>query len=394
MIKILCISSMQPVAPTGVVTYYKKLYKHFQHDPEVSIDTVTIEDASWPGKKISGLVRRSILLLSFKNRKLIKLSVDVNYRLLIFFALRRKRGCEYDLIHAQDILSGNVAKRFYKGKLPLILTCHFNDNPTEEDMLTYGFTERDRKHLDDIYRRQFAEVDKFIFVSKYAYEKSKYLLSETSSAQVIYNGVEFLDVEKGKRDTGTLRISNIGVIEQRKNQKILIPLAKHLINENILDFHITVIGRGMELPHLKTEITEKELGGYFSFPGWKKNVDEYLENSNLYIHTSINDNCPYSLIEAISQKVPSIAFRVGGIPEILDREFLFELNDYESMSAFIIKNRFALDMIAEQQYNKIAGVFSLQNQLAATKKLYLSFAKKEYLMRDKSIGITETTEIR
>ena len=394
MIKILCVSSMQSVAPTGVVTYYKKLHKYFLHDPELSIDILTIEDASWLGKKISGFARRSILFFSFKNKKLVKLSVDVNYRLLIFFALKSKRGCNYDLIHAQDILCGTVAKRFYKKKLPLILTCHFNDNPTEEDVLTYGFTESDRKYLDDLYRRQFAEVDKFIFVSKYAYEKSKYLLSESASAQIIYNGVEFMDFEKEKKDTGTLQIINIGVIEQRKNQKILIPLARKLVNDNILDFHITIIGRGLELPHLKTEITEEKLGDYFSLPGWRKNVDEYLDTSNLYIHTSVNDNCPYSLIEAISQKVPSIAFRVGGIPEILDREFLFELNDYESMSEFIKKNRFNLQTIAEQQFNKIAGVFSLKNQLDSTKDLYLSFVKKDYLMKDRTIGIKETTGIR
>lgn len=220
-------------------------------------------------------------------------------------------------------------------------------------------------------------MDKFIFVSKYAYEKSKYLLNGTSGIEVIYNGVEFLDVGDMKNNNDVLEIINVGSIEERKNQRILISIAKKLVKENIFNFHITVVGDGPDLSLLKRAITEAGYNNYFSFPGWIINVDEYLKKANLYIHTSINDNCPYAIIEAISKQIPVIAFSVGGIPEMLSKEFLFKLDDFKSMTDFIIQNRPCLPDIGRQQYNKIAKFFSVEYQIKCTKEIYLSLSQNK-----------------
>lgn len=374
MIKILCVSSMPPAAPSGVVTHYKRLHTHFLDDPDVSVDLVTVADASWAHDIISGLIRRFISAFAFNNKKIIKLSIETKQRLMIYFALKKHKNKDYHIIHAQDILSGCTTKRFFKNKIPLVLTCHFNDNPVEEDLLTYNFGLSGRKYLANAYKHKFAAVNKFIFVSKYAHEKSKYLLNGATDMEVIYNGVEFSSFENRKNNNGVLEIINVGSVEERKNQKILISLAKRLIHEKIFNFHITVIGAGPDLPHIISEINEAGLNKYFLFPGWITNVDEYLKKSNLYIHTSINDNCPYAILEAISKEVPVIAFRVGGIPEIVDKQFLFELNDVENMTEFIIKNRSNLPQISKEQFDKISKVFSIENQLDRTKELYLAFS--------------------
>lgn len=361
---------MPPGSPCGVVTYYKQLLNYFVSDCEMSIQLVTFDDASWFERKASGFVRRLISLVSFNNKKIIKLSFDINFQLLIYFALRRNKRKGYHLIHAQDILTGYAAKRFYKGKLPLILTCHFNDNPVEEDVLRYGV--RDTRYLADIYRRKFKEVDKFIFVSNYAYEKSKFLLNSSSDVEVIYNGVDFAVHEHRDDTNDILQIVNVGSVEERKNQKMLIPIAKKLLNENISNFHITIVGDGPDLPFLKSAISDSGLEKYFTFPGWISDVHQYLRKSNLYIHTAKNDNCPYSVIEAISKQVPVIAFSVGGIPEIVSQKFLFQLDDYNSMVNFIKQNLSSLPNIAKQQHDKIVETFSVEHQIAYTKVAYLS----------------------
>jgi glycosyltransferase involved in cell wall biosynthesis len=122
------------------------------------------------------------------------------------------------------------------------------------------------------------------------------------------------------------------------------------------------------------------LDSYFSFTGWVFEVDNFLEKADLYIHTAINDNCPYAVIEAISNKLPAIGFRVGGLPEIIDEEFLFHLNDYRSVADFIIKNHLSLCSIGDLQYEKICDSFSVTNQFNRTKEEYLSLLKQPVLV--------------
>ncbi|MEJ7829063.1 MAG: glycosyltransferase family 4 protein, partial [Segetibacter sp.] len=367
MVKILCVSKIPPSAPSGVVTYYKKLYEYFLNDTDVSIDLITTADTPLIQKKFAGLVRRFIYLFSFKNKKIVKFSTDINLKLIILFALRKYKNVNYDIIHAQDIHCGYITKLFFKSKIPLILTCHFNDTPVEEDLLLYRFKMKHREYLDKIYKQKFKEVDEFIFVSKYVYDKSKYLLGEVPNVEVIYNGAHFSNFRRKRKNNGTLQIVNVGFVEERKNQKIFLSIAKALIQNNLLDFHITIVGDGHDLPLIKSMVDKDGLTRYFSFPGWTDEVHEYLKKSDLYIHTALNDNCPYSVIEAISNKLPVIAFNVGGIPEIVCQDFLFKLNDYKSMTDFIIRNLPCLPEIGEQQYNRIAKTFSENYQFERTK---------------------------
>ena len=375
MLKILCVSSMPPDARCGVVTYYQKLNEHFSNDPEISMDLVTTADATWAGKKFAGFVRRVISLFSFKNKRILKMSVDVNYRLLILFALQKKKYKGYHIIHAQDILSGYATKLFYRKKLPLVMTCHFNDNPVEEDILLYHFKKEDKDYLSLFYKKNFKEVDELIYHSRYSHEKSKHLLNPASKIKVIHNGVNFTDGIFQKKPNEVFQIINVGYIEPRKNQTVLVSLAKEL-RESGFKFGITLVGDGPDVPLLKKLIKESDLEDCFLFTGWVDNVDKYLKNADLYIHTSVNDICPYSILEAISRNVPAIAFSVGGIPEMLDAEYLFTLDDFKGMKAFILQNHSHLHNICKLQTDKISESFSIRNQLDRTRDLYLSMVGK------------------
>jgi glycosyltransferase involved in cell wall biosynthesis len=385
MVRILCVSKISPSAPSGVVTYYKKLAEFFNNDKDVNIDLITVDSVSSAEKKVAGLVRRFIYFLSFGNKRIIKLSIDTNLKCLLAFALHKRKNNKYDIIHAQDISSGYITKLFLNNNIPLILTCHFNDNPVEEDLLLYKFPKNDKGYLVNFYKQRFAAVDKFIFVSKYSYKKSKHLLQDNSDVEVIYNGANFTAFNEERRGDGMLQIVNVGFVEERKNQKILLSLAKELIKRNVTGFHITLVGDGDDLPLIKDLVENEGLNNYFSFPGWTSKVVTYLKKSNLYIHTAINDNCPYSIIEAISKGLPVIAFNVGGIPEIITTDFLFKVNDFSSMASFIVSHKNDLVKIAEQQFNSISRTFSESYQFEATKKVYMSFESKSGVAATKDL---------
>jgi glycosyltransferase involved in cell wall biosynthesis len=197
-------------------------------------------------------------------------------------------------------------------------------------------------------------------------------LGDVLNIEVIHNGVVFSNWKPTRKDNQKLQIINVGFVEARKNQKALISIGKELISQGVKDFHITVVGDGHELPMIKDLVLKEGLTDYFSFSGRITNLDDYLKKADIYIHTALNDNCPYSIVEAISNQLPVIAFKVGGIPEIISDEFLFPLNDYKSVVDFIKRNGQCLEEISAQQHKKIAKAFSLDHQFKRTKEVYLS----------------------
>ncbi len=61
------------------------------------------------------------------------------------------------------------------------------------------------------------------------------------------------------------------------------------------------------------------------------NVLKWLDNIDVYIQPSITEGLPRALIEAMSRGCPAIGSDVGGIPELLDQEFLFKKKDSKGL---------------------------------------------------------------
>ena len=142
-----------------------------------------------------------------------------------------------------------------------MLTCHFNDNPVQEDLLLYQVEKPELKRfLTKKAKRQLAEIDHFVFVSKYCFEKTQHLLHSSSEVAIIHNGVNFaaLTNNGGKKEGhAKVEIINTGHIEKRKNQKLLVLIAQELLRMGFNNFHMTILGTGPDLPALKAMIHDQ-----------------------------------------------------------------------------------------------------------------------------------------
>ena len=325
---ILCTSWLPADAKSGVSTYIRNLRCYFDKDPEIRISFLSVDDAPFGWRLLAGLARRIVRLPAFIDRRFIELSFEVRLRLLIRGALSRHRNHRFDLINAQDILSGYTAKKFFRGKTPLILTCHFNDSPVEEDMLRYRLDRPSRSYLERRYSRKFRSVDRFIFVAAYTIRKVCPLLPEGARTTVIYNGLDFSRPRRITIRNRKLSILNTGHIEDRKNQRLFVPIACELLRRGFRDFRITIVGQGPGFTRLKEEISREGLDDYIHLAGWSDNVSQWLADTDLYIHTSLKDTCPYSVVEAIAARIPVLAFNVGGLPEMVPDDCLFAPNDH------------------------------------------------------------------
>lgn len=67
----------------------------------------------------------------------------------------------------------------------------------------------------------------------------------------------------------------------------------------------------------------------------KEKLEKWFGLIDIYIQPSRTEGLPRGLIEAMSQGCPSIASRVGGIPELLREEFLHNPEDYSKLASLV-----------------------------------------------------------
>ncbi len=179
-------------------------------------------------------------------------------------------------------------------------------------------------------------VNKFITVSDFTKKNALNIFPfADKKIKVILNGVEdkskkgidpdyikniFSKYNIGKNDFVVL---NIGTLSNRKNQIDIIKLAKK-INEEGLFFKIFIIGTGEKKSELEEEIYRNNLNNNVFLVGEVShdNIHNWYKICDLYISTSLAEPFGLTIIESMSCGIPSLSYRVGGIPEIINNDKL------------------------------------------------------------------------
>lgn len=130
----------------------------------------------------------------------------------------------------------------------------------------------------------------------------------------------------------TIEIGYIGALTKRKGISILIEFANRLVEMDIHNFKINLIGGHTDYDW-KEKINELKIDKYFVFHGIldSKNVDLLLNEFDLYIQPSFSEGLPRATIEAMSKGLPLIATTLPGFKELLEEDYLFEHHDIDKM---------------------------------------------------------------
>lgn len=131
-------------------------------------------------------------------------------------------------------------------------------------------------------------------------------------------------------------------------------IALNKVKEKGLDFEFRILGEGNKEPYI--ELMKKYnlqdnvvFSGVFSSG---KLVLDWLDELDLYVQPSKTEGLPRALIEAMSRGIPAIASNVGGIPELLSKEYLVKPNDAISLSNTIF------DVLSDRE---LRGSMALNN---------------------------------
>lgn len=239
----------------------------------------------------------------------------------------------------------------FLGIFVLILNIFFNKKyfvelvGDAEDSLT--FRKSKKNHLYLLMVSFFVFLNKFFvkYASGIIYVTKNNLQNKYPSEAKINKGISdvILNIENIKKDLDFYKQKNIngfkvGLIGSFNNEYKGIDCAIQAIHElKILGFNanLHILGTGClqgNYEHLAGQLGVSDSIFFDGSLAGGKAVFEWLDTLDIYIQPSKTEGLPRALLEAMSRGLPIVASNVGGIPELINSNWLIEPNDPKKLA--------------------------------------------------------------
>ena len=160
-------------------------------------------------------------------------------------------------------------------------------------------------------------------------------------------------LEKIENMEEILHIGTLSNLILYKGQQYVIEALGEIKKRNLMKFKYYLVGNGNQ-NFLRRLVEKNGLVDEVIFVGGlpHNQIFKWLdENIDLYIQPSKQEGLPRSLIEAMSRALPAIGARTGGIPELLDENFIF--NHSKNRKKEIINLLTSMDKLVLSEQAKI-----------------------------------------
>lgn len=132
-------------------------------------------------------------------------------------------------------------------------------------------------------------------------------------------------IEKIQKNDNKVLIGTIAAVDVKyKGQQYIIEALGKLKKQGINNYEYQLVGGG-DQNYLKSVArkfgVEEEVN--FIGPLTHSKVFEWLDTIDIYVQPSRTEGLPRALIEAMSRALPAFGAKSGGIPELLEQEFIF-----------------------------------------------------------------------
>lgn len=138
-----------------------------------------------------------------------------------------------------------------------------------------------------------------------------------------------------ENDTSIFRLVAIGSFHPYKNQIFLLHAMKMLFELGETNVELIILGDGLERPKLEKYVSDNDLGRSVIFKGYVDTPEEFIQQSDALVHAAIDEPFGLILVEAMNMGLPVVAFRSGGIPEIVHDQNHGLLSETGDLEAFV-----------------------------------------------------------
>ena len=243
--------------------------------------------------------------------------------------LRRKRNIKaIKNIHSKYIITTRI---FHNN-----LVSEYANNNIIKIATEHNYHDNNKKYYHKVIN-SIRNFDYFVLVSKPLLEFYK----DKVNAKCVYipNTIDYLPKEETKLKEDVL--ISVGRLEKEKGFDDLIDVIK-LVKEKKNNIKLYLIGDGSLKKDLNNKIKENNLDNNIIMTGYgdRELIAKYMSKSKLYVMTSHTESFGIVLIEAMSYKVPCIAFDcANGARELLKNNvgILIKDRDKQKMANEIIR---------------------------------------------------------
>ncbi|MDD4254485.1 MAG: glycosyltransferase family 4 protein [Methanofollis sp.] len=228
----------------------------------------------------------------------------------------------------------------------------------------------------DFISLQFQDVDALISPSEYLARAYIRAGAPESKFNVVWNGIDvqrFTRIPKTE-NRGRVRFTFIGYFGRHKGIHVLLDALPFLGDTD--RYRVNLVGEGEILEDCKKKVRHLGLKSSVKFWGKIKNIeDAYRETDVLILPSVWPENQPVTITEAMATKIPVIASRLGGTPELVEdgnTGSLFEAGNAQELAQKMlefISNPDRIQKFGNAGYHKIVP-YTLQNQVETLLSIY------------------------
>ncbi len=242
-----------------------------------------------------------------------------------------------DIVHAQDRRAGLVSSLMARGETPILLTFHGVPDNAAGRWVQAGPLHGRRPSISGgsrlladalVARRVSCTVAPSRAMAAFLHRE---LRVPRDRIAVVRNGVAI--PPRRQRVTGIRTFITVGSFAPCKATPALVA-AFLSVSASRPGLRLRMVGDGADRQRCE-ELVRQAGTGNVEFTGYRTDVAAQLEQADVFVLPSVNENLPLALLQAMAMGLPCIAAGVGGIPEVLDADcgMLVAPGDTGSLSA-------------------------------------------------------------
>ncbi|OPJ59545.1 glycosyltransferase [Clostridium chromiireducens] len=130
----------------------------------------------------------------------------------------------------------------------------------------------------------------------------------------------------------------VAEFSKRKNQKFLLDSINKLVNDDLKNIKLLLLGDGQFLNELKIYSNTLGISENVIFTGYTRNTKDYYHIADVCVSSSRSEGLPFNIMEAMSIGLPIVASKVKGHTNLIvpkENGFLFEYDNTDEFCNYI-----------------------------------------------------------
>ena len=176
------------------------------------------------------------------------------------------------------------------------------------------------------FKYNHSSVQKIVCVSKAIQKITAASIKDKSVLTTVHSGIDLSRFKKSNK-TGKLHeelklnpaiplVGNVAALAPHKDYFTFIETCKVLVKKGV-KAKFVIVGSGPEEENIKKWVAQSGISEHIVMLGFRKDLVEILPELDIFLITSETEGLGTSILDAFACKVPVVATRAGGIPEIV-----------------------------------------------------------------------------